>query len=59
METSKTTQITRIKNLQKDMLTNDPNFGVFSDTSGRVFENYHSGWSQVYSIFDNNELSEF
>ena len=41
------------------MFTRDPNFGVFSDTSSRVSETYHLDWSRVYSIFDNNDLSDF
>ena len=41
------------------MFTKDPNFGVFSDTSSRVTETYHLDWSRVYSIFDNNDLSDF
>ena len=41
------------------MFTKDLNFGVFSDTSGGVFENYQLDWSWVYSIFDNNDLSYF
>ena len=41
------------------MLTKDPNFGVFSDTSSRVNETYQLDWSWVYSIFDNNDLSDF
>ena len=41
------------------MFTKDPNFGVFSDTSGWVSETYHLDWSRVYSIFDNNDLSDF
>ena len=41
------------------MLTKDPNFGVFSDTSGRVSETYQLDWSRIYSIFDNNDLSDF
>ena len=59
MATSKTPRITRCKNIQKDMLTKDPNFGVFSDTSSRVTENYQLDWSRVYSIFDKNDLSDF
>ena len=59
METSKTPRITRSKNLQKDIFTKDPNFGVFFDTSGRVSKTYQLDWSQVYSIFDNNDLSYF
>ena len=41
------------------MLTKDPNFSVFSDTSGRVSETYQLDWSQIYSIFENNYLSDF
>ena len=41
------------------MLTKDPNFIVFSDTSGWVNETYQLDWSRVYSIFDNNDLSDF
>ena len=41
------------------MFTKDPNFGVFSDTSGRVSETYQLDWSRVYSIFDNNDLLDF
>ena len=59
METYKTPRITRSKNLQKDMFTKDPNFGVFSNISGKVYETYQLDWSRVYSIFDNNELSDF
>ena len=59
METSKTPQITWCKNLQKDMLTKDPNFSVFSDTSGWVSETYQLDWSRIYSIFDNDDLSYF
>ena len=59
MATSKTPRITRSKKLQKVMLTRDPNFGVFADTSSHVSETYHLGWARVYSIFDNNDLSDF
>ena len=59
MATSKTLKITRSKKLQKDMFTKDLNFGVFSDTSSRVTETYHLDWSRVYSIFNNNDLSDF
>ena len=41
------------------MLTKDPNFSVFSDTSGQVIETYQLDWSQVYSIFYNNDVSDF
>ena len=40
------------------MLTKDPNFGIFSDTSGRVSETYEVYWSRIYSIFYNNDLSD-
>ena len=59
MSTSKMPRISRCKNLQKDMLTKEPNFGVFSDTSGRVSETYQLDWSRIYSIFYNNDLSDF
>ena len=41
------------------MFTKDPNFGVFFYTSGWVYETYQLDWSWVYSIFDNNDLSNF
>ena len=41
------------------MFTKDQNFSVFSDTSSRVTETYHLDWSQVYSIFNKNYLSDF
>ena len=59
MATSKTPRFTRSKNIQKDMFTKDPNFSVFSHTSSRVAETYHLDWSRVYSIFNNNDLSDF
>ena len=40
------------------MLTKDPNFEVFSDTSGRVSETYQLDWSRIYSIFYNADLSD-
>ena len=58
METSKTPRFTRCKDIQKDMFTKDPNFGVFSDTSSWVTKTYQLDWSRVYSIFDNNDLSD-
>ena len=33
------------------------NIGIFSDTSGRVYESYHLDWSTIYSIFDNDDFS--
>ena len=38
------------------MLTKDPNFGIFSDTSGRVSGTYQVDWSRIYSIFSNDDL---
>ena len=58
MATSKTPRFTRSKNIQKDMFTKDSNFGVFFYTSSRVTETYHLDQSRVYSIFDNNDLSD-
>ena len=51
-------RISRCKNLERDMLTKDPNFGIFFDTSGRVSETYQVDWSRIYSIFNNNDLSD-
>ena len=51
--------ITRCKNLQKDMLTKDPNFGIFLDTSGRIdTDTYKIEWPRVYAIFDNDVFSD-
>ena len=52
----KTARIIHCKSIQKDMLTKDPNFGIFSDSSRRVIETYQIDWSRVYSIFDNDDL---
>ena len=49
---------TRCKNLEKDMFTKDSNFGIFSDTSGRITETYQIEWSRVYEIFDNDKFSD-
>ena len=49
-------RITRCKNTHKDMLTKDPNFNIFLDTSGRITETYQIDWPRVYSIFDNDDL---
>ena len=51
-------RITRCKNLQKDMLTKDPKFGIFSDTSGRITDTYKIEWPRVYAIFDNDDFSD-
>ena len=40
------------------MLTKDPKFGIFSNTSCKSSETYLIDWSQVYSIFYNNDLSD-
>ena len=40
------------------MQTKDPNFDIFSDTSGRITETYQIEWPKVYSIFDNDDLSD-
>ena len=50
-------QITHYKSLQKDILTKDPNFEIFLNTSGRVTETYQIKWPRVYSIFDNVDFS--
>ena len=51
-------QTTRCKSTHKDMLTKDSNFGFFSDTSCRVTKTYQIDWSRIYSIFDNDNLSD-
>ena len=38
------------------MFTKDPNFGIFSDTSGRITETYQIEWSRVYAIFYNDKF---
>ena len=38
------------------MLTKDPNFDIFLDTSGRITNIYQIEWPKVYSIFDNDDL---
>ena len=50
---------TRCKNLEKDMFTKDLNFGIFSNTNGRITETYQIEWSRVYEIFDNDKFSDF
>ena len=40
------------------MLTKDSNIDIFLDTSGRIIETYQIDWPMVYSIFDNDELSD-
>ena len=51
-------RITRCKNIQKDMLTKNPNFDIFSDTNGRIIETYQIDWPGIYSIFYNGDLSD-
>ena len=51
-------RITHCKSTHKDMLTKDPNFGIFLDASGRITETYQIDWPRVYSIFDNDDLSD-
>ena len=53
---SKMARTTRCKNIQKDMLTKDPNFGIFSDTNGRIIEIYQIDWTRIYSNFYNDDL---
>ena len=38
------------------MLTKDPNFSIFSDTSGRVTKTYQIDWSRIYSILKNDDF---
>ena len=46
------------KNMEKDMFTKDSNFGISSDTNGRITEAYQLEWSRVYEIFDNDKFSD-
>ena len=55
---SKMARISCCKNTHKDMLTKDPNFDVLLDTSGRITKTYQIEWPRVYSIFDNDDLSD-
>ena len=55
-QVSKMARITRCKNVQKDMLAKDPNFDIFSDTSGRITKTYQIEWPRVYLIFYNDDL---
>ena len=48
--------ITRCKNTHKYVLTKDPNFRIFSDTSGRIIKTYQIEWIRFYLIFDNDDL---
>ena len=50
-------QITHCKNTHKDILTKDPKFSIFSDTSDRITETYQIDYPRIYSIFDNDDLS--
>ena len=38
------------------MLTKSPNFGIFSDTSGRITKTYQINQPRVYSIFYSDDL---
>ena len=40
------------------MFSKDPNFGIFSDTSGRLTDTYQIEWPRVYIIFDNDDFSD-
>ena len=51
-------RITRCKNIQKDMLTKDPKIDIFSNTNGRTTKTYQIEWPRIYSIFDNDDLSD-
>ena len=39
------------------MLTKDPSFGILSYNSGKITQTYKIEWPRVYSIFDNDDLS--
>ena len=38
------------------MLTKDPKFGIFSQTSGRITYTYHIEWPRVYTTLDNDKF---
>ena len=50
--------IDHCNNTHKDMLTKYTNFNIFSHTSGRITKTYQIDWPRVYSIFDNDDLSD-
>ena len=38
------------------MFAKDTNFGIFSNTSGKITETDQIEWSRVYEIFDNDKF---
>ena len=40
------------------MLTKDPKYGIFSQTSGRITYTYHIEWPRVYTTLDNDKFSD-
>ena len=58
--TSKSTNMsknTRSKTTLNEEKRKDPNVGIFTNTSGRVYETLHLEWSRIYSMFDNGDFS--
>ena len=47
---------TIIKIALNELKNKDPNNDILSDTNGRVSKTRHLDWSQIYSIFDNDEF---
>ena len=42
----------------QEQRSKDPNVEIFTDTSGRISENIYLVWSRIYSIFNNDDLSD-
>ena len=54
---SATTRNTRSKMTLQEQKIKDPNAGVFTDTSGYVFDFSYMDWCKIYSIFDSDFFS--
>ena len=54
---SATRRNTRSKSAFQEKKNKDPKAGVFTDTSGYVYESLIIEWSRIYTIFDNDDLS--
>ena len=54
---SSTTKNSRSKTSLEEPKIKDPNVGVFTDTSGYVFDTSYKHWSIIYAIFDNDDFS--
>ena len=45
------------KTSMQEERSKDPNAGVFTDTTRRIFENQYLDWSRIYSVFNNDNFS--